>query len=161
MRRTALPAIIAGLILASTAIAPTRAAETKYFSWQGQWRISDEGTQYPAGFPTIKDHVTTVAKDDGKILQYTDSMTIAGQPFSSSYDGTFDGKPSKTSDGHMMWYKHVSANTYVDHWTDDKGTVGQDRCTFTPDGAHMNCTGSTTPKGGKKVSYKERWDKIQ
>lgn len=158
MRHSVLPTAIVGLVLAFGSIAQ---AETQYASWQGQWRISDAGTKYPAGFPEIKDHVITVAKDDGKALQYTDNWTIGGQPGSSSFDGTFDGKPYKTSDGHMMSYKHVSADTYQDRWTDDKGTVGQDKCTFTADRMHMNCTGSVTPKGGKKASYKEHWDKIQ
>ena len=158
MRRIILPALAVGISLVSAA---TVRADTQYTSWQGQWRISETGTEYPAGFPKITDHVITVAKDDGKALKYTDHWKIGDKADSSSFDGAFDGKPYKTSDGHMMAYEHVSANAYQDHWTDDMGTLGEDHCTFTPDGLHMNCTGAVTPKGGQKATYKEHWDKIQ
>jgi hypothetical protein len=158
MQRALLPLLAAG-ILAATAAASQ--AATQPLSWQGTWKIAEKGTAYPAGFPKIENHAITVDIDDGTKLKYTDNWDIAGKHGSSSFDGAWDDKPYPTSDGHMMAYKHVSAKSYADHWTDDKGTVGEDHCTFTADDAHMNCTGSVTPKGGKKASYKEHWDKVQ
>ncbi|HLG87328.1 MAG TPA: hypothetical protein VKZ79_09045 [Alphaproteobacteria bacterium] len=157
MRRILVPTLALGILIAA---GQTQAAG-QYPSWQGQWKIiNDTGTEYPASFPKIENHVITVSKDDGNKLVYTDRWVIAGKEGSSSFDGAYDGKPYRTSDGHNQSYEHV-AGGYQDHWTDDKGTVGEDHCTFTPDGLHMNCTGSTTPKGGQKLSYKEHWDKIQ
>jgi hypothetical protein len=158
MRRVILPKVVIGVVFASIAVAQ---AETNYVSWQGEWRINATGTKYPAGFPEITDHVIKVAKDDGKTLEYTDSSSVGGKPLSSSFDGTYGGKEYPTSDGHMMWYKHVSADTFEDRWTDKNGTVGQDRCTFTPDRKHMTCHGSVVPPNGKEASYDERWDKVQ
>lgn len=155
MRRIFVPALALGMLAGA---AQLHAAQ--YPSFQGRWKISETGTEYPASFPKIENHVITVSKDDGHKLAYTDHWVIAGKPGSSSYDGAYDGKPYRTTDGHDMAYEHV-AGGYQDHWTDDKGTVGEDHCIFTPDGKHMNCTGSTTPKGGQKLSYKEHWDKIR
>jgi len=156
-----LSAAIAGLAL----VAVTAQAKTDYASWQGKWRIDAEGTKYPPGFPEITDHVITVSKDDGETLQYNDSWSIGGKPGSSSFDGAYGGKEYPTSDGHMMWYKHVSADTYEDHWTDKNGTVGRDRCTFSADRKQMTCHGSVTPANGpakgQEASYDEHWSKVE
>ena len=144
MQRALLPLLAAGLLVASAAgakAADTPQDKANYLSYRGTWKIADKGTVYPAGFPKIENHVITVAIDDGKKLKYTDNWDIGGQHGSSAFDGAWDDKPYPTSDGHMTSYKRVSARSYDDHWTDDKGTAGEDHCTFTADGAHVTCTG--------------------
>ena len=154
MRRVLVPAIALGVLLS----AGLARAEGPFPSWQGQWKIAS--TEHPPSFPKIENHILTVTKDDGSKLAYTDHWTIGGKPSSSSYDGAYDGKPYKTSDGQNMAYEHV-AGGYQDHWTNDSGASGEDRCTFTSDGLHMNCASSMTPKGGQPVAFKEHWDKVQ
>jgi hypothetical protein len=131
-------------------------------SWQGEWRLNVAESHYPPGFPPIHDHVMQVMKDDGKALQYTDNFAIGDQPTTHvSYDGAYDGKPYKTSDGQMMAFWHTKTG-YRDRWTAANGTKGHDRCAYSADGNKMTCQGAFLPPGAKKeVTFLEVWDKAQ
>jgi hypothetical protein len=143
--------MVAGLAGAAHAAPP---------SWQGEWHLNTAESKYPPGFPPIHDHVMKVMKDDGKALQYTDSFAIGDQPPTHvSFDGAFDGKPYKTSDGQDMAFFHTDTG-YRDVWTAPNGTKGEDSCDFSGNGARLTCHGQFTPPGAKApVTFVEVWDK--
>jgi len=155
MDRKIAAAALAGMFLVSGG---AYAATSNY---QGEWVLNVGKSKYPAGFPEIKDHHMTVTKDDGTSLSYTDNFTIGGQTTHVSYDGAYDGKPYKTSDGQMMAYFHTKTG-YRDQYTAENGTKGKDRCSFSADGKVMTCHGQFTPPGAKTpVKFLEVWDKTQ
>ncbi len=136
-------------------------AKTASVSWQGEWRLNVAESRYPAGFPPIHDHTTVVERDDGTALKYTDSFTVGDQPRTQvSFDGAYDGKPYKTSDGQMMAFRHT-ARGYRDSWTSAAGVKGKDACDFSPDGKTLKCRGSFAPPGGKTTSFTEVWNKVE
>ncbi len=128
-------------------------------SWQGVWRLNVAQSKYPPGFPEIHDHVTTVRTDDGKALVYTDRFTIGDAPPTEvSFDGAYDGKLYRTSDGQMMAFVHTR-HGYLDHWTSPAGAKGQDRCDFSADGNRLTCHSAYIAPGAKQVTFVEVWDK--
>jgi hypothetical protein len=128
--------------------------------YQGDWKLNTTESKYPPGFPQIHDHVLNVTKDDGKTLQYTDNFAVGDMPPTHvSFDGAYDGKPYKTSDGQMMAYFHTKTG-YRDQYTAPNGTKGKDKCDFSADGKTMTCHGQFTPPGAKTpVKFLEVWDK--
>lgn len=138
-----------------------RAADAP-FSYQGTWKLNTAESKYPPGFPDIHDHVITVAKDDGNILQYTDNFTIGDQPPTHvSYDGAYDGKLRKTSDGQVIAFYHTKTG-YRDHYKAPNGTKGKDKCDFSGDGNRLTCHGWFISPGAKDpVRFVEVWDKAQ
>jgi hypothetical protein len=131
-------------------------------AYEGEWTLNVAESKYPPGFPEIKDHHMQVTKDDGTHLAYTDNFTIGDQPPSHvSYDGAYDGKPYKTSDGQMMAYFKTKTG-YRDQYTAPNGTKGKDKCDFSADGKRMTCHGQFTPPGAKQpVTFLEVWDKTK
>jgi hypothetical protein len=131
-------------------------------SREGEWRLNVGQSQYPAGFPVIRDHIMQVTKDDGKAFAYTDNFIVGDQPPTHvSFDGAYDGKPYKTSDGQMMAVFHTRTG-YRDRWTAPNGTKGYDRCDDSSDGMRMTCHGGFLPPGAKRsVTFLEVWDKVK
>jgi len=157
MRRVLCAAAVGGIVMMTTAAAPAMADPSNY---QGDWVLNVAKSKYPPGFPDIKNHHMTVTKDDGTSLAYTDNFTIGDKPETHvSYDGAYDGKPYKTSDGQMMAYFHTKTG-YRDQYTGPTGVKGKDNCSFSADGKVMTCHGQFTPPGAKgPTKFLEVWDK--
>jgi hypothetical protein len=146
---------LAGMLASGAAFAASP------YAYEGEWTLNVEKSKYPPGFPEIKDHHMQVTKDDGASLQYTDNFTIGDQATHVSYDGAYDGKPYKTSDGQMMAYFHTKTG-YRDQYTAPNGTKGKDSCSFSADGKVMTCHGQFTPPNAKEpVKFLEVWDKTK
>lgn len=130
-------------------------------TYEGTWKLNVEQSHYPAMMPTIKDHVMVVSYDDGKLLKYTDNFTIGDKTSHVSFDGAYDGKPYKTTNGQDMHVEHTKTG-YRDHWVDPSGSTGIDTCDFTENMTVMTCHSSFTPKGAKQpVTFMEVWNKVQ
>lgn len=154
--RVAISAFIGSALLFGAA----GAGAADYASWQGHWIWNKTESHYPPGFPEIQSHTMDVTRDDGNLLQYTDSFTIgANGPTTVTFDGAYDGKMHKMSDGQLMAFRHVGKDGYQDHWTSAQGTVGSDRCTFSNDARKLTCHGQFTPPKGQTVRFVEVFDK--
>jgi len=131
-------------------------------SYVGEWVLNVQESKYPPGFPTITNHHMEVTKDDGTHIAYTDNFTVGNNPPAhSSFDGAYDGKPYKTSDGQMMAYFHTPTG-YRDEYTSPNGTKGKDACDFSADKKRMTCHGEFTPPGATQpVTFLEVWDKTK
>jgi hypothetical protein len=130
-------------------------------AYEGTWKLNVEQSHYPAMMPTIKDHVMVVSYDDGKLLKYTDNFTIADKTTHVTFDGAYDGKPYKMTNGQDMHVQHTKGG-YIDHWKDPSGSTGIDACDFSANMTVMTCHSSFTPKGMKKpVPFVEVWNKVQ
>jgi hypothetical protein len=151
-RRIALAALAASALM----ISGTAGAA----SYEGEWILNADQSHYPPGVPEIKDHHMTVAKDDGKALQYTDNFVIAGQENHVTFDGTYGGKPYvMTGNGQTMHVWHTKTG-FRDKWTDPKGSSGTDVCVFTADGNTMNCTARFKgPGAAKEMVAHEVWNR--
>ena len=151
---------IAGIVLAGMIAAAGGAYADPFYV--GEWTLNVAESKYPPGFPNIHDHHMQVTKDDGTHVAYTDNFTVGDQPPAhSSYDGAYDGKPYKTSDGQMMAYFHT-ATGYRDEYTAPNGTKGKDACDFSADKKRMTCHGQFTPPGAAQpVTFLEVWDKTK
>ena len=156
MNRKSVIAASCGLLIAGIASASAAAA-----SYEGEWVLNAAESHYPPGVPEIKDHHMTVAKDDGTILKYTDNFIIAGQENHVSFDGTYGGKPSTTSNGQIMRVYHTKAG-FRDKWTAPNGASGTDVCDFSADGNTMKCTARFKGPGAAKVMVAhEVWDRAK
>jgi hypothetical protein len=130
-------------------------------TYEGTWKLNVEQSHYPAMMPTIKDHVMVVSLDDGKLLKYTDNFTIGDKTSHVVFDGAYDGKPHKVSNGQDMYVEHTKTG-YKDHWVDPNGSTGIDVCDFSENMTVMTCHSSFTPKGAKEpVKFMEVWNKVQ
>jgi hypothetical protein len=153
---------LARMTLAGTLAIAGLAHGAALFPYEGEWTLNVAESKYPPGFPAIRDHHMQVTKDDGTILQYTDNFQVDDQPpVHVSYDGAYDGKPHKTSDGQMMAVFHTKTG-YRDQYTAPNGAKGKDKCDFSADGMRMTCYGEFTPPDAKQpVKFLEIWDKTK
>jgi hypothetical protein len=148
-------------VLAAAAALASGSALAEEGAYEGTWKLNVEQSHYPAMMPTIKDHVMVVSYDDGKLLKYTDNFTIADKTTHVTFDGAYDGKPYKMTNGQDMHVQHTKGG-YIDHWKDPSGSTGIDACDFSGNMTVMTCHSSFTPKGAKKpVPFVEVWNKVQ
>ena len=154
------PVLVGAAILVATI--PTQAA-AKYDSWQGKWALNLAESHYPATFPKITRNDITVTKDDGKVLQFTETVTMDGKDVTGGYDGAYDGKMRPTSDGQQLAFHHVSAKTIGDERKNAAGvTTGKSACTFSDDGKKLTCHITTFMKPGEKpLKFVEVFDRVE
>jgi hypothetical protein len=147
------------LIFAALGITPlVTAASAKYVSSEGQWHLDLAATHYPAGFD-ITSNDMNVTKDDGTILQFTETVTFAGKPLTTIFDGAYDGKPHDIGNGQTLTFRHVSAGTYgiVRH---TNGAVAErTSCTISADTKTLTCRILVLPAKGKPVRFVEHFVK--
>lgn len=160
MRTNQLTALLIGAALASINGA---AAASKYVSLEGKWSLNVKETHYPAGFPSITKNDMNVTKDDGKVLQFTENLTMDGKDITATWDGAYDGKMRPTSDGQQLAWHHVSARTAGDERKNADGvTTGKSACSVSADGARLTCRiQAFSPKSPKPIKFTEIFDKVQ
>lgn len=161
MRRTVRSILLLTASLALSTV-PVWAA-SQYVSLEGKWSLNLNETHYPPGFPSITKNDMNVTKDDGKILQFTENLTMDGKDVTSTWDGAYDGKMRPTSDGQQLAWHHVSARTAGDERKNAEGvTTGKSACAISADGAHMTChIQAFSSKNPKPIKFVEIFDKVQ
>ncbi|HZV04120.1 MAG TPA: hypothetical protein VE999_03430 [Gemmataceae bacterium] len=141
-------------------------ADSKGPAMQGLWVMNAKESMWPAimkgtgpgGAPF--EHSMHV-RDDGTALAITDVLKHSEDDTAISiWDGAWDGKEHKSSDGSAMAFQRVDATRFKDRWSNAKGDTGEDTCSFSERGMKLTCRGSTTPKGGTRASYVEVLDRI-
>jgi len=133
----------------------------KFVSFQGLWRLNVAETRYPAGI-AITGNDMNVTKDDGAVLQYSETVTMDGKATTQTFDGAYDGKPRPIDQGQTLAFRHISATTYgaVRHNADGKVTE-RSACAISADGKKMTCRVSAYPPGAKPVKFIEVFDKAE
>ncbi len=152
------------LIIAAAMLATTSAqAGSKYMSWQGKWSLDTAKTHYPATFPKITKNDMNVTKDDGKILQFTDTLTMDGKDVTQSFDGAYDGKFRPTPDGMQVAYHRASPKTVAGiRKAADGFIVEHSACTFADDGETMTCHIKIHSKTDKKpLEFDEYFNRVK
>ena len=160
----AITRIASSLTLASSitlALPGTGAAATKYVSWEGTWHLNKTETHYPAGV-MVTDNDMIVSKDDGKTLQYVETVVNAGKTDTQTYDGAYDGKPYDIKNGDTMTFRHISATSYgaVRH---NKDGFVTERSVFVLShrGKKLTCHVWAELPGGKPIKFDEIFDKAE
>ena len=147
------------LVAAIAVTAPARAEDSKWTSWQGTWHLNKTETHYPAGV-----HVTSndlvVSKDDGKTLEYVETVVNDGKTQVQPYKGAYDGKFYDVGNDEVMSFKHIDKNSYRAIRHDKNGFV-LERSTFvlSDGGKKLTCHAWAQRPGGKPVKFDEIFDK--
>ena len=133
-------ASLAALFVAIIIAPAVQAEDSQWTSWQGTWHLNKTETHYPVGV-----HVTSndlvVSKDDGKNLEYVETVVNDGQTQVQPYKGAYDGKFYDVGNDEVMSFKHLSKNSYLAIRHDKNGFL-LERSTF------------VLSNGGKKLDRK-------
>ncbi len=157
MNGTAVTILAAGLALLQPAA--SFAATPHYVSWEGTWHLNKTETRYPAGV-MVTDNDLVVTRDDGKILQYSETVTSAGQTTTQTFDAAYDGKPHDVGNGETMIFKHISATSYSAVRHDKHGFVLERSVfVFSHHGRKLTCHVWAEQPGGKPLKFDEIFDK--
>jgi len=154
--------LVAAMLAFAAAAAPAE-AKSKYLSWQGQWALDTAKTHYPTGFPKITRNDMNVTKDDGKILQFTDTLTMDGKDVTATFDGAFDGKFHPAGDGQEVAYHRVSNKTIGGVRKNAAGfTTENSACTIADDESKTVCHIEVFMKpGDKPIVFDEYFDRVK
>ncbi len=157
MDKIAIATLAASLALVQPAA--TVAAKPAYVSWEGTWHLNKAETHYPAGV-MVTDNDLIVTKDDGKVLQYSETVTNAGQTSTQNFDAAYDGKPHDVGNGETMTFKHISATSYSAIRHNKDGFV-LERSVFvlSHHGKKLTCHVWAEQPGGKPIKFDEIFDK--
>ncbi len=130
---------------------------------EGTWKLNVEQSHYPAMMPTIKDHVMVVSYDDGKLLKYTDNFTIGDKTSHVSFDGAYDGKPYKTTNGQDMHVDPERKPAIATSGSTRAARTGIDACDYsrTCHGHDLPQLGFIPPGATKPVTFTEVWNKTK
>ena len=157
MKRFFLPTLAVGALLSTASFAQP---SSDYTSQEGKWALNTAKSHHAAGAQIAKSSELVTTKDDGKTLQFTQSLTTEkGEILSISFDGAYDGKPHSMHNGSTMLFKHVSANTYRDSGKRLDGASWKETCTFSADHTTLSCKGADITRDGKTLPYVEVWNK--
>jgi len=157
MTRILFPALALGLLSTATAFA---APTADFVSQEGKWSLNVKASHHAAGDPIAKDSQIEASKDDGKALQFTQSLTTQkGEKLSVKFDGAYDGKMYSMRNGSSMMYQHISANAYRDAGKRLDGGSWKETCTFSQDHTKLTCEGADLTANGKSFPYVEVWEK--
>jgi hypothetical protein len=154
-------ALLTALLAAGFLIAPAHAGDSQWTSWQGTWHLNKAETHYPPGV-----HVTSndlvVGKDDGKTLEYVETVVNDGQTQVQPYKGAYDGKFYDVGNDEVMSFKHLSKNSYLAIRHDKNGFL-LERSTFvlSNGGKKLTCHAWAQRPGGKPVKFDEIFDKAE
>ena len=142
-------------------LAPTgaNADDAKFTSWQGTWHLNKTETHYPEGVH-VTDNDLVVSKDDGKALEYVETVVSNGQTQTQPYKGAYDGKFYDVGNDEVMSFKHIDKNSYRAIRHDKNGFV-LERSTFvlSNGGKKLTCHAWAQRPGGKPVKFDEIFDK--
>jgi hypothetical protein len=135
------------------------AAAANNVSWAGTWHLNKAETHYPAGV-MVTDNDLVVTRDDGNSLQYSETVTNAGQTATQTFDGAYDGKPHDVGNGETMVFKHVSPTSYSAVRRNKDGFV-LERSVFvlSHHGQKLTCHVWAEQPGGKPIKFDEIFDK--
>ena len=159
MRKISTTASLAALAAATVLAVPALADDAKWTSWEGTWHLNKTETHYPAGV-----HVTSndlvVSKDDGKTLEYVETVVNDGQTQTQPYKGAYDGKFYDVGNDEVMSFKHLSKNSYLAIRHDKNGFL-LEKSTFvlSHGGKKLTCHAWAQRPGGKPVKFDEIFDK--
>lgn len=158
MMRVFLPALTLGILLSTASFAQ---AKTEYVSQAGKWNLDIKESKHASGDPIAAGSIIEVTKDDGKALQFTQSLTSdKGEKLSLTFDGVYGGKQYQMHNGSTMTFKHVSATVYQDAGKRLDGASWKETCSFSADHTKLTCKGANNNKAGKAYPYTEIWNKI-
>ena len=151
--------IISAAALATALALPAAAADLHYVSWQGAWHLNKPETHYPPGVMVTANDLT-VTKDDGKTLQYSETVTNAGNTATQTFDGAYDGKPIDLGNGEVMSFKHLSAvSTLAVRHNKDGFLLERTVFVLSHGGKKLTCHVFAQQPGGKPIKFDEIFDK--
>lgn len=149
-------------IMAATLLLAGAPAHTADFaSWQGLWRINYDRSYYPPSFPALGDHIIAVTRDDGIVLQYTETVRPGGKDFAYSFDGKWDGSFYEASNHTKLSFAHVAPNEFFDRRDFGDGVGGEDRCSFSANRKTVTCHGVNRAPGRKDVEFLEVFERVK
>jgi hypothetical protein len=151
---------IATAVVATCAICAGHAqAATKYLSWEGKWALNTSTTHYPASIPVTANDLD-VTKDDGNILQYTDTVVVSGKSMNASFDGAYDNKPHDAGGGATLTYRHISKTKFASVRLAADGSVAErSTCKLSTDGKAYSCHVELPQPKGKAIVFDEFFDR--
>jgi hypothetical protein len=102
----------------------------------------------------------TVTKDDGKILQYSETVTNGGKTTTETYDGVYDGKFHQLDNAQTMSFRHISPTSYRAVRKNKDGFVlEQTTFVLSKDGKKLTCHVWAQQPEGKPITFDEIFDK--
>jgi hypothetical protein len=159
MSKISMTASLTALLTAAVFALAAHAEDAKWTSWQGTWHLNKTETHYPPGV-----HVTSndlvVSKDDGKTLEYVETVVNDSQTQVQPYKGAYDGKFYDVGNEEVMSFKHLSKNSYLAIRHDKNGFL-LEKSTFvlSNGGKKLTCHAWAQRPGGKPVKFDEIFDK--
>jgi len=151
MTRLTRPALLAGLILLSSA---ALAQEKKYISQEGHWVINVEESKVPPEAFKLPMEPFDVTKDDGKVLEFTTYKTTdKGLEVAFKYAGAYDGKPYPAGPGATAMYQHITASSFYTETRIANGTVFSEHGYLLNGGSKFRLEAQAINDSGKLFEY--------
>lgn len=156
-------ALTAGLFVFAGAKADLH--QSHYFSLAGSWRLNQADSHYPGGYLRLQNETLEVARDDGTILQYTDSgLAPDGIVKSYSVKAYWGANSTLGSDGSEISLWHIGSREFRfirrapwDKYQIAAGRWRDEICKIAADGSRLTCV----PEAGLQWwRLREVYDKI-